>query len=217
MIEEVYERTRSDLSLFGLIRATFLAGDPSRALTLRKAGHRLSVPHNDSYDEVQVASTGAVIAASWGEHTPMSELAFGPPRTREIAYEAIGRAASRVAAHDEPGAVAEIAALLEQTGTADVMSLGEIRRWLPYGYVLSETLRALFDTEAESALLGPDHQSRWEIAHDLVAMRKGKSPTHEHPSAELLFCTLPLAWSIDYVLHLRSLSLIHISEPTRPY
>ena len=212
VIEEVYERTRSDLSLFGLIRATFLAGDPSRALTLRKTGHRLSVPHNDSYDEVQVASTGAIIAASWGEHTPMSELAFGPPRTREIAYEAIGRAASRVAAHDEPGAVAEIAALLEQTGTADVMSLGEIRRWLPYGYVLSETLRALFDTEAESALLGPDHQSRWEIAHDLVAMRKGKSPTHEHPSAELLFCTLPLAWSIDYVLHLRSYDVDASSE-----
>ena len=74
--EALYERTRSDLSLFALVRATFLAGDPTHVLAIRADGHRLSVPSNDNYDAVQVASTWAIMAASWGEQTPPTELAF---------------------------------------------------------------------------------------------------------------------------------------------
>lgn len=202
--ERLYKRTRSDLSHFALVRATFLAGDPTRTLSLRASGNRLSVPPNDNYDEVQVASTWATIAASWGEAIALDELSFDPPRTREIAYEAIGRAASRLASHDEPGAAAEIAELLSKAGVDDPMSLGELRRWLPFGYVLSDSLRAKFDGEAAAGALGPDHHSRWEIASDLAAMRRGERPQHEPPNAKLLFCSLPLPWSVDYILRLHN-------------
>ena len=202
--EEIYLRTRSDLSQYELVRGTFLSGDPSRALMMRNEGHRLTLNENSNYDSVQVATTWAIMAASWGEAVPLDELNFAPPRSREMAYQAAAHAASFVADHDEDAARRAIATHLNEVGIEDLMSLGELRRWLPIGYILSDELRGVFDREAATAFLGPDHRRCWEIASDLVTMRADEGPEHASPTPVSLFCALPLSWSVEYALRLHS-------------
>lgn len=202
--EDIYERAKSDLSLFALVRATFHGGDPTHALAIHNAGNRLELLQYDSYDAVQVATTWATLAASWGEVVPVTELDFAPPRTREMAYEVIAHMASHVAAHDEEAASAVIETHLDAVGLSDLLSLGELRRWLPYGYVLSDSLRDVFDGEAEADQLGPDHRRSWEISSDFLLMRKGERPRHNPPDAAMLFCGMPLPWAVEYALRVEA-------------
>lgn len=194
------ERMRTAHSEFYDVRIRFEAGDPLPAIALRDEGRPLDVPTFDNYDEIQVTATWATLAAAWGESVDETTIPTVVPRTRERAYAVVGRAASRIAAHDEDHAREVFQDHLEQVGVDDVLSTGELRRWPAYAAVLSPLTRDLLLAQAHSGELGTDHLRGLRIGSALLDGRDEVQPITESFPAPQLVCALPLPWTIEFAL-----------------
>ena len=131
---------------------------------------------------------------------------------RDQAFVALCRAAQAIADGDEAGAAATVDALCERfaldgvaagpgpdDGDGSALALDgraehELRRFLPYAYVLSERWRASID----AAELGPVHRRRRALARLLLDLRAGRTPdwsTWTTPGEAV--ASLPLRWNVE--------------------
>ncbi len=88
----------------------------------------------------------------------------------------------------------EIQRVLTEHGADDPLMLGELRRFLPFTYVLVPKMRARFDEED----LGPSHRRNRDVARILVDLREGRTPDWAAlPTPAETFTALPLPWSVE--------------------
>ena len=151
--------------------------------------------HDNTRDDFLGRVFSAMIDASLGIAAVLdglTELSAG--RSREDAFIALATAASRVAAGDETDAAVVLEELIDSIGLDDPLCRGELRRFLPYGYVLSPRIRAALDGDD----LGPKLSERRDLARLLVAARdRGLVDGRDLPSPPEVLCALPLAWSVE--------------------
>ncbi|MGH1491080.1 MAG: AfsR/SARP family transcriptional regulator [Acidimicrobiales bacterium] len=196
-IERVYALDPSPRNEFVLTIARFEHGDPAAVLsdwpTLRysTAGNRR--------DDFWMMVFSCVVDASLGLEPRAEQVRRQAwDRSREKAFAAIVSAAAAVIDGDEEKATAHIEGLIDDLSLSDGLAEGELRRFLPYGYVLSSTVRAHYDDPAIDPPLGARHRKQLSLAKALLAIRSGEPVDwsgYETPEAAL--CVLPLPWTVE--------------------
>ncbi|HSL56578.1 MAG TPA: BTAD domain-containing putative transcriptional regulator [Acidimicrobiales bacterium] len=146
-------------------------------------------------DDFQVAVYRAVIDASLGLALDVSTIhELATDRGRDQAFVAVGRAASLVAAGDEPAASAVLDALVDAGGLDDLPCRGELRRFVSLCLPLSERIAAALATDD----LGPKLAERRALGQLVVAARRGDEVDWTAlPSPPDVLTGLPLRWSLE--------------------
>jgi LuxR family transcriptional regulator, maltose regulon positive regulatory protein len=143
----------------------------------------------------------AVMAASCGE-VPFQSLPCGDPADYGNARDAVLACAAQAAVAVARGAEAEArhayARHVARWPVADRFAERHQRRFLALGYVLSETLRAHWD----SVTLGPSHIAARAAARALVQARAGDLTAAGELTPEYALCFLPLPWSVELAARL---------------
>jgi DNA-binding SARP family transcriptional activator len=190
--QEVWRRwpMRQTEGIAGLAR--WQAGDSSGMReawkgmrTFRRGNHRDDFLH-DVYT--------AMVDAGFGIVADVSRLSAETYRTRESTFVAIATAASLVAAGEEEQAAAVLDEHLAAVGVDDPLCRGELRRFLPYGMILSPVARAVLEADD----LGPHLVYRREIARAVLDARAGQAVDWrvlDDPDG--VFCALALPWSVE--------------------
>ena len=145
----------------------------------------------------------APVLASAGDRAGLARLRavlpdHSPSGTdaRDAAMVAVALAAADVAAHDETAAAARIEAYLAAHGLDHPAGSLALRRFLPYGYVLSAAARAAWDAQD----LGPSHRRARDVARLLLAARGGAlAPADTLPGADAIVGALALPWAVELV------------------
>ncbi len=161
-------------------------------------------------DDYWMAVFSCMIDASVGR-PPRTDLVegHGGDRTRERAFEALVGAAEAVVAGDEDRAAELLEDLVDEVGLDDPLAEGELLRFLPYGYVLSDRIRSHLERRAGENRLGPLQVGRLRLARLLVQFRGGGSPDwREFPEPPEVLCSLPLPWSVQLAAGLTESSMV---------
>jgi DNA-binding SARP family transcriptional activator len=144
----------------------------------------------------------AVMAASCGAATPFPPLPCGDPagydNPRDATLACAAQAAVAVARGTEKEACQAYAQHLASWPVEDRFAERHLRRFLALGYVLSEPLRAHWD----SAALGPSHRAARAAARALVRARAGNLAGAGELSPAHALCFLPLPWSAELAARL---------------
>lgn len=179
--------------VFGQRDATYWQiGQPDIArLVRRRPRANLGNARNQFLSDVFSAMMDACIGRA-ADAEPIDALSWS--RSRERTFVALVHAANDLLTRTEREASESFVTRLDEIGHDDPLLRGELRRFLPYAYVLSPTDRAWLD-EAE---LSPLHREFRDLARTFVGAREhpgapiGRLPTHE-----AIVAWLPLPWSIE--------------------
>jgi DNA-binding SARP family transcriptional activator len=202
--------------------ARWFDGDPSALGRLRRQGlgallartgsgtgaqHRVQPPetvrHTTTARERFVSTAlAAVMAASCGAAAPFPPRPCGDPadhdNPRDATLACAAQAAVAVARGAEPEARQAYRRHLAEWPVEDRFAERHLRRFLALGYVLSEPLRAHWDSVA----LGPSHHAARTAARVLIRARAGDlTGAGDLPPAHAL-CFLPLPWSAELAARL---------------
>lgn len=186
-------------SVEGLLSAAhWQSGDPSVVIASGEyTSHRL----DNSRDVLLSVFVEAMVRANFGlepDAERVDELAWS--RSREQTFVALVRAARALTDGDEAGGAVEFEARLDEIGFDEPLLRGELRRYLPYSYVLSPTARAWLDTGEG---FGPLHFELRTLARTLVAARERPLMSiGELPANESILTWLPLPWSVELAARL---------------
>jgi LuxR family maltose regulon positive regulatory protein len=207
---ELAERMLGDVS-DDLVRhhaaaARWFDGNPEDLERLR----RQPEPATDAGDAVDSTAREAfvswalqaVMAASWGDCVSWPPRLCGDLTTQDNARDAVlacaAQAAVAVARGEEDSARETYARHLASWPTDIRLAERHLRRFLALGYVLSDRLRAQWD----STDLGPSHRVARTAARAVVDARDGDlAPAAQLPDAHAL-CFLPLPWSVELAARL---------------
>lgn len=175
------------------------AGNPQPLLT---AGSdtlaRLSV--GSSRDAARRLTAQMMIGANRGSDTGTAAIEFtGIDQSRQQALLALAQAARTLAADGEQAVAEQFEARLDEVGMDDPLLRGELRRYLPYPYILSTRCRAWLD-ECDS--LGPQQIELRDLARAVLAGREARK-IGALPPPESILTWLPLPWSIELAVRLK--------------
>ncbi len=150
-------------------------------------------------DDYWMAVFSCMIDASLGVEPRCDPvLGHSRDRAREKAFAALVGAASAVIGGDERAAAELLDELVDEVGFDNPLAEGELVRFLPYGYLLSERIRTHIDNQAEEGRLGPLQARRLDLARLLFEFRRGGDPEWDRcPDPAEVFCSLPLPWSVQ--------------------
>jgi len=192
----------SDLSR---LRRQGLGAVMARALAGAQAGGRPAeaVPNPATAREGFVSTAlAAVMAASCGEEARFPSLPCGDPagcgNARDAVLACAAQAAVAVGRGAEPEARQAYARHVARWPVQDQFAERHLRRFLALGYVLSEQLRAHWDSVA----LGPSHVAARAAARALVQARAGDLTAAGELTPEHALCFLPLPWSVELAARL---------------
>ncbi len=175
--------------------ASWFAGDPTPAISFR--AHQVARTPPGAREAFLVAVYANVMGASFGEARPVDTLEMrrrANAHARDHMFVAMAAAAGLVVAGDEAAARLEIEDVLAEHGVDDPLALGELRRFLPYSYVLVPPLRDRFDAE----MLGPRQCEARALARAFVDARSGQpSDPASLPAPPVIFTAFPLPWSVE--------------------
>lgn len=186
-------------SVEGLLSAAhWQSGDPSVVIASGEyTSHRL----DNSRDVLLGVFIEAMVRANFGlepDAERVEKLAWS--RSREQTFVALVRAARALIDGDEATAAADFEERLAEIGFREPLLRGELRRYLPYSYVLSSTARAWLDTGEG---FGPLHFELRSLARTLVAARERPLMSiGELPANESILTWLPLPWSVELAARL---------------
>lgn len=174
------------------------AGDPRPLLTAGPdALARLSV--GSSRDAARRLTADVMIGANRGVHVDVGSIEFtGLDQSRQQALVALARAARDLFVEDELSVAERFEASLDEVGMEDPLLRGELRRYLPYPYILSRPCRTWLD---EHDSLGPLQIQLRDLARAVLAGREG-GKVGELPSPQSILTWLPLPWSIELAVRL---------------
>jgi LuxR family transcriptional regulator, maltose regulon positive regulatory protein len=191
--ESIREWSRNAGIEFLIVMAHWQHGDPGPALQRWPELRHSRVDH--SHDDFFASVYCTLVDASLGLSMNRSGLSrFPAGRTREVALRAIATAASLVADGNIVDAAMTIEKLVDDVGLDDALCIGELRRLLPLGYVLSERVRSNLDASE----LGPKHREWRCTARALLDARAGLPVDFATlPSPSQILCALPLRWSTE--------------------
>lgn len=195
--ERVVALDPSDRNRFVLTKAQFQNNDPSTVLESWATIRDLEV--GNLRDDFLISLFVAMIDASFGiapRADRVERLSWD--RSRERCFVALARAAAATIAGNEASAAREFEDRVIELGLDDVLAEGELRRFLPYAYVLSPAARDHFDRTDLERPLGPLQLERRALASIVVALRSDEAPDwagYVGPVATL--CALPLPWSVE--------------------
>lgn len=128
---------------------------------------------------------------------PVDSLSWS--RSRERTFVALVHAAHDVLTASEDAAAAAFVERLDAIGHDDPLLRGELRRFLPYAYVLSPVDRAWMDDED----LSPLHTDVRALARALVSTREQpRVAVGALPSHEAIVAWFPLPWSVELAVRL---------------
>ncbi len=197
-LEELFERFGQPLAVAQLSAARWDAGDPSGVL----ADPQYWSPRMDNIrDAVRGIFVRSMIEANCGvvpDASRVERLAWA--RSREQTFVALAFAAHDLLTSHEGRAAEQFERRLDEIGFDEPLLRGELRRYLPYAYVLSERCRSWLDTDDQ---LGPVQLELRELARALLDLRSGGSPSAMTlPGNEAILTWLPLPWSIELAARL---------------
>ena len=154
----------------------------------------------------------AVMAASCGEQARFPSLPCGDPadydNPRDAVLACAAQAAVAAAGGAEPEARQAYARHLARWPVSDRFAERHLRRFLSLGYVLSDRLRAHWDSVA----LGPSHLAARATARALVQARAGDLTAAEELPPAYALCFLPLPWSVELAARLAAAGHPHGHE-----
>lgn len=166
--------------------------------TVADVGDYVSSGFSNPRDHVRAAFIESMIEASLGvvpDADRVSSQAWD--RGRERAFAALAHAARDLLVADETTAGAAFDSRLSEIGWGDELMWGELRRYLPYAFVLSPRCRERFDTET----LGPLHHDLRQLARTFISLRDGAT-AGELPDASSIVAWLPIPWSVELAARL---------------
>ncbi len=144
----------------------------------------------------------AVMAASCGAAAPFPPFPCGDPggydNPRDATLACAAQAAVAVAGGAETEARQAYAHHLASWPVERKFAERHLRRFLALGYVLSEPLRAHWDSVA----LGPSHRAARAAARVLIRARAGNLAGAADLSPAHALCFLPLPWSVELAARL---------------
>lgn len=197
-LDVLQERYPKPIVSANAMMVRWLSGHPEEVL---RSQRRLLGDVDMRRNQLLVAVHESMIGASLGvvpEVELVDQLAW--QRSRERTFQAFVHAAHALLVAGEADASAELERRLTDIGLDDPLLRGELRRWLPYAYVLSPSARAWLDTDAE---LGPLHERTRALARTLVRARDGAgAPVGELPDAPQILAWFPLPWSVELAVRL---------------
>ena len=154
----------------------------------------------------------AVMAASCGEQARFPSLPCGDPadydNPRDAVLACAAQAAVAAASGAEPAARQAYARHLARWPVEDRFAERHLRRFLALGYVLSDRLRAHWDSVA----LGPSHLAARAAARALVQARAGDLTAAGELTPAHALCFLPLPWSVELAARLAAAGHPHGHE-----
>ena len=154
----------------------------------------------------------AVMAASCGEQARFPSLPCGDPadydNPRDAVLACAAQAAVAAASGAEPAARQAYARHLARWPVEDRFAERHLRRFLALGYVLSDRLRAHWDSVA----LGPSHLAARATARALVQARAGDLTAAGELTPAHALCFLPLPWSVELAARLAAAGHPHGHE-----
>ena len=154
----------------------------------------------------------AVMAASCGEQARFPLLPCGNPadydNPRDAVLACAAQAAVAAASGAEPAARQAYARHLARWPVEDRFAERHLRRFLALGYVLSDRLRAHWDSVA----LGPSHLAARAAARALVQARAGDLTAAGELTPAHALCFLPLPWSVELAARLAAAGHPHGHE-----
>lgn len=183
----------------GLLNSThWQAGNPAPVIELGGyVSHRL----DNSRDVLLAVFVEAMVRANFGVEIDVARVeAASWNRSREQTFVALAHAAGGIVTGDEEVAAAEFEQRLASIGFDEPLLRGELRRYLPYSYVLSSTARTWLESGEG---FGPLHHDLRGLARAFVAARDDPStPIGPLPTNEAIFTWLPLPWSVELAVRL---------------
>jgi LuxR family maltose regulon positive regulatory protein len=154
----------------------------------------------------------AVMAASCGEENRFPPLPCGDPadygNARDALLACAAQAAVAVGRDAEETARQAYARHVARWPVEDRFAERHLRRFLTLGYVLSERLRAHWDSVA----LGPSHVAARAAGRALVQARAGDLTAAGELTPEYALCFLPLPWSVELAARLAAAGHPHGHE-----
>ena len=157
----------------------------------------------------------AVMAASCGEEAWFPSLPCGDPddcdNPRDAVLACAAQAAVAVARGAEPAARQAYVHHVARWPVEDRFAERHLRRFLALGYVLSDRLRAHWDSVA----LGPSHLAARATARALVQARAGDLTAAGELTPAYALCFLPLPWSVELAARLAATGHPHGPELAR--
>jgi DNA-binding SARP family transcriptional activator len=179
----------------GAVLARALAGSGTGAQARGRPPEAVANPTTAREGFVATA-LAAVMAASCGE-APFPSLPCGDPadygNPRDAVLACAAQAAVAVARGAEPAARQAYASHVARWPVEDRFAERHLRRFLALGYVLSDRLRAHWDSVA----LGPSHLAARATARALVQARAGDLTAAAELTPAYALCFLPLPWSVE--------------------
>ncbi|MFK7919865.1 MAG: BTAD domain-containing putative transcriptional regulator [Ilumatobacter sp.] len=170
-------------------------GDPA---TVADVGDYASDGFSNPRDHVRAVFIESMIEASFGKAPDaerVSEQAWD--RGREQAFAALAHGARDLVLGTEAAAAGAFDDRLQAIGWDDELMWGELRRYLPYAYVLSSRCRERFEGEQ----LGPLHRDLLRLARSFVGLRNGVQPAVLAAPSSIV-AWLPLPWSVELAVRL---------------
>lgn len=191
--EATVAQVDSEVAGHGLVMA-WLTGDPEPAL--RAIEVAAPIPVRSPQNRFRGIVYAHALWASIGPCDPV-ELATlrtqGTGSARDNLFAVMAAVASHCSRGEEPEAAHVLRGVLDEVPVDDPMVAGELRRFLPYPYVLLPEQRAGFD----AADLGPSHRASRALARLVVAVEEGGTPRWEDmPPPPTVLAWLPLRWSV---------------------
>ncbi len=186
---------------YTVVCAHWQYGDPRPVIDAWPDLRSLSDAHGNAHAAFQFAVYRNMIAASLGHAADLDLIdEHAWERGRDRSFATLARAAAAVVEHREDDAANLIDDHLAGVDPEDQLTLGEYRRFLSYGYVLSEDARRHL---AASTGLGAKFVQRRALAAQFVALRDNEAIDPESvPHAGELVCAFPLPWSVEFVARL---------------
>lgn len=173
------------------------AGDPSAVL---ETAGGVSRSIDNRRNVFLVSFFEAMIGANLGRVPDIDAVARASwDRPREQTFLVILSCAVDLYVADEAAASERFESGLAQVGWDEPLALGELRRFLPYAYILSPTARAMIDDLAPE--LGPLHVELLGLSRALLAARDGVR-VGVLPPPESILTWLPLPWSTELAARL---------------
>ncbi len=196
-VKRLVEFDSSAPNRFILGIARYQHGDPGWILDSWQDSRYMT--RGNQRDDFSMAAFSCAVDASLGivpDVALVDGLAWG--RSRERCFVAIVKAAADVIRGQRDAAATHLDALLADVGFDESLVEGELRRFLPYGYVLSAEVRSYFEDPKLSPPLGPSHLRTRAVARIVVALHSGDSVDWRgYAGPEATLCALPMPWSLE--------------------
>ncbi len=185
----------------GVVVARALAGSGTGAQAQSRPP-RAVTDTTTARDAVVATALAAVMAASCGQEAPFPSFPCGDPadydNPRDANLACAAQAAVAVARGAESTARQAYAYHVARWPVEDRFAERHLRRFLALGYVLSDRLRAHWDSVA----LGPSHLAARAAARALVQARAGDLTDAGELAPAQALCFLPLPWSVELAARL---------------